>query len=87
MISVRDLPAVNACLNATAAVLLVWGYTLIRRHRQQTHKRVMIAAFALSASLTCWAVVAPPFPRRGRMAFLALILMMALLIAKAKAVV
>ena len=25
------LPSVNAVLNATAAVLLVWGYTLIRR--------------------------------------------------------
>ena len=50
MISVHDLPAVNAILNATAAVLLVWGYTLIRRHRQQTHKRVMIAAFITSCA-------------------------------------
>jgi uncharacterized membrane protein YozB (DUF420 family) len=50
VISVHDLPAVNAILNATAAVLLVWGYTLIRRHRQQTHKRVMIAAFATSCA-------------------------------------
>ncbi|HUJ21468.1 MAG TPA: DUF420 domain-containing protein [Bryobacteraceae bacterium] len=48
--SVRDLPAVNATLNATAAVLLVWGYTLIRRHRPQTHKRVMLAAFATSCA-------------------------------------
>ena len=28
---VHDLPAVNASLNSCAAVLLVWGYTLIRR--------------------------------------------------------
>ncbi len=42
------LPTVNAILNATAAVLLIWGYTLIRRGRKETHKRVMIAAFALS---------------------------------------
>ena len=48
MISVHELPAVNAVLNGTAAVLLVWGYILIRRHRQQTHKRVMLAAFATS---------------------------------------
>ena len=50
MISVHDLPAVNAILNATAAVLLIWGYTLIRRRRLHTHKRVMIAAFATSCA-------------------------------------
>ena len=57
MISVHDLPAVNAILNATAALLLVWGYTLIRRHRQQTHKRVMLAAFVTScAFLVCYLI-------------------------------
>jgi uncharacterized membrane protein YozB (DUF420 family) len=57
VISVHDLPAVNAILNATAAVLLVWGYILIRRHRQQTHKRVMIAAFATSCVfLVCYII-------------------------------
>jgi uncharacterized membrane protein YozB (DUF420 family) len=48
VISVRDLPSVNAALNGTAAVLLVWGYALIRRRRIQTHRRVMIAAFVTS---------------------------------------
>jgi uncharacterized membrane protein YozB (DUF420 family) len=57
VISVHDLPAVNAILNATAAVLLVWGYTLIRRRRPQTHKRVMIAAFATSCVfLVCYII-------------------------------
>ena len=57
MISVHDLPAVNAVLNGAAAVLLVWGYTLIRRHRKETHKRVMIAAFATSCLfLICYLV-------------------------------
>ena len=42
------LPTLNAILNATAAVLLVWGYTLIRRKRIQTHRKVMITAFAVS---------------------------------------
>ena len=57
MISVHELPAVNAILNATAAVLLVWGYILIRRHRQQTHKRVMLAAFVTScAFLVCYLI-------------------------------
>ena len=48
MIGVHDLPAVNATLNATATVLLVWGYTLIRRRRIRTHRKVMIAAFCAS---------------------------------------
>jgi uncharacterized membrane protein YozB (DUF420 family) len=46
--TVRDLPAVNAALNATSAALLVWGWTLIRRRRIQQHRRVMIAAFTVS---------------------------------------
>jgi len=51
------LPSVNAALNATAAVLLVWGYTLIRRKRIQTHRRVMQTAFAVScAFLVCYLV-------------------------------
>ena len=43
-----DLPALNAVLNGTAAVLLVSGFLLIRRGRKQAHRRVMIAAFAVS---------------------------------------
>ena len=55
MISI--LPSVNAFLNATAAVLLTWGYTLIRRKRIQTHRRVMQTAFAVScAFLVCYLV-------------------------------
>jgi uncharacterized membrane protein YozB (DUF420 family) len=44
----RDLPTLNAALNATAAVLLVWGWTLIRRKRIEAHRRVMLAAFGVS---------------------------------------
>lgn len=55
MIGVRDLPAVNATLNSTAAALLVLGYTLIRRGRREAHKRVMLAAFAVSSAfLVCY---------------------------------
>ena len=46
--SVTDLPALNATLNATSAVLLVIGYRLIRRGRIQQHRRVMISAFVTS---------------------------------------
>jgi uncharacterized membrane protein YozB (DUF420 family) len=51
------LPTVNACLNATAAVLLVWGYTLIRRKQIETHRKVMTAAFVTSCLfLVCYVV-------------------------------
>jgi putative membrane protein len=51
------LPSINAFLNATAAVLLVWGYTLIRRKRIQTHRKVMTAAFITSCLfLVCYIV-------------------------------
>lgn len=46
--TVRDLPAVNAALNATSAVLLVLGWRLIRRGRIEAHRRAMLAAVATS---------------------------------------
>jgi uncharacterized membrane protein YozB (DUF420 family) len=42
------LPSLNALLNGTAAVLLVWGYTLIRRKQVETHRKVMQTAFVVS---------------------------------------
>lgn len=45
---IADLPAVNATLNAVAAVLLVSGFILIRRGRKRAHRRTMIAAFVAS---------------------------------------
>ena len=51
------LPSVNAFLNGTAAVLLVWGYTLIRRKRIETHRKVMQTAFLVSCLfLICYLV-------------------------------
>ena len=46
--TIADLPALNATLNALAAALLTTGYILIRRGRVQQHRRVMIAAFVTS---------------------------------------
>jgi len=51
------LPTVNAALNATAAILLIWGYTLIRRKRVHTHRKVMTTAFITSCLfLICYLV-------------------------------
>jgi len=47
--SVHDLPAVNATLNAVSGILLVIAYGLIRARRIKQHRRVMIAAFLTSS--------------------------------------
>ncbi len=47
--TVRDLPALNAALNATSALLLLIGYRLIRRGRRQAHQRIMTGALVTSA--------------------------------------
>jgi len=48
-VTVRDLPTLNAGLNATSAALLVLGWFLIRAGRRDAHRRVMTAALACSA--------------------------------------
>lgn len=54
---IHVLPAVNAALNATAGVLLLTGYALIRNGRVLAHKRVMLTAFCVSvAFLVCYLV-------------------------------
>jgi putative membrane protein len=71
VITIRDLPAINATLNATAAVLLVWGYLLIRRRRIAAHRKVMLAAFATSSVFLCCYLIyhfnvgSVRFPRTG----------------------
>jgi len=47
--AISDLPALNATLNAIAALFLAMGYRLIRRLRVAAHRRCMIAACAASA--------------------------------------
>ena len=42
------LPAVNACLNATASVLLLSGFVAIRRGRRDVHRAFMIGALTVS---------------------------------------
>ena len=55
--SIHNLPAVNASLNALSGILLLAGYVLIRRRRIETHRKVMIAAFVTSSIfLVCYVV-------------------------------
>jgi putative membrane protein len=43
-------PALNAALNGTAAVLLLSGYTFIRRKQVTAHRACMVAAFLTSTA-------------------------------------
>jgi putative membrane protein len=57
LIPIRDLPAVNATLNALATVLLLWGFTMIRQRKIEMHRLVMLSAFVVSiAFLTCYLI-------------------------------
>jgi putative membrane protein len=47
-LSFANLPALNATLNATSAVLLAIGWMLIRRGLWRQHRAVMIAAVCTS---------------------------------------
>ena len=53
--TINDLPAVNACLNFSSAVLLTIGYVQIRKQRQIAHRNCMIGAFITSTIfLACY---------------------------------
>ena len=57
MLSVHELPAVNASLNALSGVLLLCGFVMMRLKRIPLHRAFMIAAFATSALfLICYVV-------------------------------
>ena len=68
---ISDLPAVNATLNAIAAICLIAGYVQIRRGRRELHKRCMLAALTASAIfLVCYVIYhvntgSRPFPGQG----------------------
>ncbi len=46
--TLRDLPTLNASLNALSALLLLLGYACIRTGRRDAHRAFMLAAFASS---------------------------------------
>lgn len=69
--SIADLPALNATLNAVAAAFLTAGYVFIRRGRRDAHRACMLAALTASALfLTSYVVYhanagSKPFPGSG----------------------
>lgn len=79
--TIADLPALNATLNATSAVLLGAGYYFIRRREIARHRLCMLSAFAVSMAFLASYVIyhyyhgATPFPGAGwpRAAYLLLL--------------
>ena len=69
--TVYDLPALNATLNAISGLLLFIGYLLIRAGRRDAHKWCMLAAFAASTLFLASYLVyhaqvgSVPFTRQG----------------------
>jgi uncharacterized membrane protein YozB (DUF420 family) len=70
-VTLSDLPALNASLNATAAILLVVGYSFIRAGDMRRHRAAMLTACAVStAFLTSYVIYhanigSKPFQGRG----------------------
>ena len=65
--------AVATGLYAEQGVMLALS---VREELLQPHKTAMLATLAICTMLTVWAVVARPFPRKGRLLFLFLLLVM-----------
>jgi uncharacterized membrane protein YozB (DUF420 family) len=71
LLTISDLPAVNATLNGIAAILLISGYLLIRRGRQRQHQWCMLGALSTSALFLISYVTyhlnagSKPFPGQG----------------------
>lgn len=71
MISIGDLPTLNAVLNGTSAVLLAFGYLFIRRKKVHVHKACMVSAFVISTLFLVSYLIyhyhagSKPFPGEG----------------------
>ena len=71
MLTISDLPALNATLNGIAAILLVTGYLFIKQGRRRQHQWCMLGALTTSALFLVSYVTyhlhagSRPFPGQG----------------------
>jgi putative membrane protein len=47
--TVQDIPTLNASLNATATVLITFGFIFIKQGKKEAHRAVMLTAAVVSA--------------------------------------
>lgn len=53
--TIQDLPAINASLNALSTVFLTLGYIFIKQQKKDAHRKCMMAAFVTSSIfLVCY---------------------------------
>jgi len=68
-VTIRDLPTLNAVLNAISAVLLLIGFVQIKKKNKEVHKKFMLSAlvvsvlFLISYSIYHSYVGSIPYPR------------------------
>lgn len=73
MLTLQDLPAINAILNATSAVFLTLGWMQIKEKRIDAHRNFMLMAFATSTLFLMSYIVyhvnigSKPYPGTGIM--------------------
>ena len=71
MLTISDLPALNATLNGIAAILLVTGFLFIKQGRRRQHQWCMLGALTTSALFLVSYVTyhlhagSRPFPGQG----------------------
>jgi len=71
LLSISDLPALNATLNGIAGLCLLAGYFFIRRRQIARHRAAMLGAFAMSTLFLISYVIyhanvgSKPFPGQG----------------------
>ncbi|HLW71547.1 MAG TPA: DUF2231 domain-containing protein [Candidatus Binataceae bacterium] len=77
MLALGALSATAAIRTGLAAGTSVMVAPAVRARILLQHEHLMLTAWGLSLGLLGWAILAPPMPRRGALAFLALLLLMA----------
>ena len=69
--------AVGTGLYAKDGVMISYS---VRAHLLEQHEKLMLATLALSVLLAVWALIAKPFPRRGRVLFMLLFAVLLIII-------
>ena len=73
------LGAFSACVAAGTGLYAEDGVMVslsVREHLLEQHEQLMLATTGLSIALTLWAFIARPFPKKGRIFFLLLFLVL-----------
>jgi uncharacterized membrane protein len=82
MLILGTLSAVAAAATGYYAASGVMVSNSVREHLLEPHEDLMVTALGLSVVLAVWAIVARPFPRKGRWGFVLMFWVLGAIIAK-----